>query len=251
MFAHLCRWHLVTAGLVLGVAVGLFTFTCNSQPPAQEQEAKPDPGQKKPPAGEYKEIAFLELGLVLQAPQEDKKTGFVVSGRNPTYLIRGLKKMNGRAVADLEKDMRPGGLSMAGFLGKDEKLLDVLARDNDYVVEQMGMSHQELARHLYALEAIWHKMGGKEPVRCTYCNRRFEITVQLTRGHQESPFQDATKSNAYLKAVNVDNGKKLEYSCLVPALVERYGFYEGKGTPFRVEPQQIVEVFDFLKPGPK
>jgi hypothetical protein len=30
-------------------------------------------------------------------------------------------------------------------------------------------------------------------------------------------------------------------------MVERYGFYEGKGTPYRVEPKQIVEVLDFLK----
>ncbi len=255
MFAHRRRWHAVGAGLVLGVAVGAVTLACNS-PPSQEQEAKPVQGQKKPPpAGDYKPVVFVDLGIVLQTPKEDKKTGFVVAGRNPTYLIRGLKKINGQSIATLEKDMRPDALSKAGFLGKDEALLDVLARDNDYVVEQLGMSHQELARHLYALEAIWHKLGGKatdkEPIRCIYCNRRFEITLDLTRGLQKSPFRDDTRTNAYLKAVNVDNGQKLEYSCLVPAMVERYGFYEGTGTSFRVEPKQILEVCDFLKPAPK
>jgi hypothetical protein len=30
-------------------------------------------------------------------------------------------------------------------------------------------------------------------------------------------------------------------------MIERYGFYEGKGTPYRVEPRQVIEVFDFLK----
>ena len=49
----------------------------------------------------------------------------------------------------------------------------------------------------------------------------------------------------------LDNGKKLEYSGLVPRMIERYGFYEGKGTSFRVEPKQILEVFDFLKPAAK
>src|SRR5262249_35493691 len=34
---------------------------------------------------------------------------------------------------------------------------------------------------------------------------------------------------------------------LVPYMIERYGFYEGKGTSYRVEPRQVVEVFDFLK----
>ena len=50
---------------------------------------------------------------------------------------------------------------------------------------------------------------------------------------------------------NLDNGKQIRYSLLVPHMIERYGFYEGKGTPYRVEPRQVVEVFDFLllEPG--
>jgi hypothetical protein len=34
-------------------------------------------------------------------------------------------------------------------------------------------------------------------------------------------------------------------------MVERYGFYEGKGTRFRVDPRAIVEVLDFLAPAKK
>jgi hypothetical protein len=30
-------------------------------------------------------------------------------------------------------------------------------------------------------------------------------------------------------------------------MVERYGFYEGKGTTYRVDPRKVVEVFDFIK----
>jgi hypothetical protein len=32
-------------------------------------------------------------------------------------------------------------------------------------------------------------------------------------------------------------------------MVERYGFYEGKGTSYRVDPRAVLEVFDFLKPA--
>ena len=255
MFAHFSQWHAVTVGLVLGVALGVFTLVCNSQPPAKEQK-QPGDQEKKKPAGDYKEVNFLDLDIVLLSPEEDRKTGFVVAGKNSSSLIRGLKQINGRTIKALEDDMRPGKSSSAGFLGKDEKLLDVLVKDNEYVVDQLGMSHQELARQLYTLEAIYHKLNGKindkEPVRCTYCNRRYEIWVSATRqgtgiGGQESPFKDGTATNAVVKVHNLDNGQKLEYSALVSGMVERYGFYEGKGTPFRVEPKQLVEVFDFLK----
>lgn len=249
MFAHFHRWHAVTVGLILGIALGVVTLTCTSQQPAKEQE--PTGKDKKKPAGDFKEVLFLDLGVVLLSPDEDKKTGFSVAGKNSTFLVRNLKRINNRTIAALEKDMRPGEFSMAGFLGKDEKLLEVLGNDNEYVVDAQGMLHQELARHLYALEAVWHKLGGtsnsKEPVRCTYCDRRYEVRVDATRGHQKSPFEDGTKTNTYVYLTNVDNGKKLEYSGLIPMMVERYGFYEGKGTSFRVEPKQIVEVFDFLK----
>jgi hypothetical protein len=259
MCAHFNRWHAVIAGLVLGIGVGVVTLTCNSQQPAgkdtkEGQEKQPD---KKKPAGDYKEVLFVDLGIVLLTPEEDK-AGFVVAGKNATSLIRTLKKINGRTIAALEKDMRPGGLSSAGFLGNDEKLLDVLAADNEFVVDRMGMSHQELARNLYAMEKAFGKLGGSintdKAVRCTYNGRRYEIWMSVTRdsrGGQPSPFKDGTATNAMVKVHNVDNGQKLEYSALVSGMVERYGFYEGKGTSFRVEPKQVIEVFDFLKPGAK
>ena len=34
-------------------------------------------------------------------------------------------------------------------------------------------------------------------------------------------------------------------------MIERYGFYEGTGTPYRVAPRDIMAVLDFLKPKDK
>ena len=32
-------------------------------------------------------------------------------------------------------------------------------------------------------------------------------------------------------------------------MIERYGFYKGKGTSYRVEPRKILEILDFIKPA--
>ena len=45
---------------------------------------------------------------------------------------------------------------------------------------------------------------------------------------------------------NLTVTKKLKFSLLVPRMIEPYGFYEGKGTPYRVEPADVVEMFPFL-----
>jgi hypothetical protein len=174
-------------------------------------------------------------------PHKDPKTGFVVGGKNETALIKKLTEINGIAIAELEKKMKPQALSRAGFLGEDEKLLSVLAADNSLVVEELGLTHQELARHLQVLAAV----GNSEAF--AYHGRKIKVTVNLNTGFINSPFADGTKTNADIRLHNLANGKKVQYSLLVPLMIERYGFYEGLDTPYRVDPRLVVEVLDFLK----
>src|SRR5262249_15628761 len=132
-------------------------------------------------------------------------------GKNATALVRGLTAINGRTIAALEKDMRPGAKSevgsVKGFLGPDERLLDVLADDNRYVVEELGLTHQELARHLHVLAGIGAKFGNEEFL---YHGRRFKVTGLdvATAGYQLSPFHDGTKANQEATVHNRDNGTK-------------------------------------------
>jgi hypothetical protein len=194
---------------------------------------------------------YLDLAEFYVAPptaKRDPVTGFHVGGLNETPVIERLTELNGRKIADLEADMRPGSSSTAGFLGADEKLLDLLADDNRYVVQTLRLTHQELARHLHALATIgwWQQKHHEETAPFVYRGRRFKVTLAATRGSQPSPFNDGTESGADATLENLDNGRTLKFALLVPYMIERYGFYEGRGTSYRVEPRQIVEVLDFL-----
>jgi hypothetical protein len=169
------------------------------------------------PPKEYTDIDAATLGVVLVKEKKDPTTGFMVGGKNTTALVKGLSEINGRTIADLEKDMRPGaegeGGSEKGFLGVDETLLKVLEADNAYVVDEPGMTHQQLAVHLGAIAAIGENRRVdkvKEPF--TYSGRRFTVKLEVTRGYQHSPFRDGTKTNGYVELTNGDNGKKLGYS---------------------------------------
>lgn len=144
--------------------------------------------------------------------------------------------------------MRPGAASTAGFLGSDERLLDVLVSDNDYVVDQLKLTHQELALHLRAVAAIGQKRQG---ALFLYHGQRLKVTLRFSRGFQESPFGDGTRANSEATVENLTNGKKIEFSLLVPDMIERYGFYEGKGTSYRVAPRDLAAVFDFVRKDKK
>lgn len=234
-------------GVFVAGAICAWTFVAGSaaaQPPrAAQEDRQPDLAK------------FIDLGKYYVAPvtpREDDKTGFVVGGKNDTKLIRGLKEINGRSIADLEQDMRPGADSEVGskdgFLGKDEKLLDVLEADNQYVVDDLGLTHQELAKHLHAMSTIgfWQADQKLEAETFVYHGRRFKVKLLLTAGAQKSPFRDDTQNGANAVVENLDTGETLEFALLVPIMIERYGFYEGMGTPYRVDPRRVIAVFDFL-----
>jgi hypothetical protein len=201
---------------------------------------------------DFTDVPLAEIGVSPMKPSRDAKTGFLVGGKNATELIRGLTQINGRAIADLEKDMRPGAPgevgSRAGFLGKDEKLLDVLAMDNTFVVDKLGLTHQDIARPLLIAHAIGDKKRFDEKgTLFRYRGHDYRITMICYKGFQESPFYDNTRTSCDAVLENLTNKKSLKYSPLVPMMIERYGFYEGKGTSYRVEPAAVLEVFPYLK----
>ena len=113
------------------------------------------PAQDREPLKDFTNIKLEDFGIKPVDPKKDAKTGFIIGGKNATELIKKLSEINGKSIADLEKAMRPGAASTAGFLGRDEKLLEVMATDNQYVVDELGSTHQELAKHLHAMGAVW------------------------------------------------------------------------------------------------
>ena len=66
-------------------------------------------------------------------------------------------------------------------------------------------------------------------------------------GSQFSPFNDKTKASVDYTVTNLENGESVSFSGLVPLMIERYGFYEGHGTPYRVDPTDIARVLGLTK----
>src|SRR5262249_21447960 len=92
--------------------------------------------QSPKPAKDFTDIDPVKIGVKLLEARKDAKTGFMVAGKNSTDLLKSLTEINGRTIAALETDMRPGAKaevgSEKGFLGATEGLLSVLADDNRY-----------------------------------------------------------------------------------------------------------------------
>ena len=178
--------------------------------------------------------------------------GLAIASSNFSSQIRQCKSINKVSIADLEKLMRPGSKdkrgSMSGFLGDDEGLLDILVEDNEFV-RKHGLTHRKLAIPLLQISnrAVGMLNSEQQPFEFSHAGINWRVQVKYTRGYQFSPFNDGTKTSTDFTLTNLDNEQTIKFSGLVPLMIERYGFYEGKGTPYRVEPADIIKVLGLDK----
>lgn len=144
-------------------------------------------------------------------------------------------------LAIVEKYMEPGEISRIGFLGDDErKLVDILLDDGQDVTS-MNLNHQIIAGRMEEL-TVKGRGGFGNPI---LVDGFIEITVNDSRGTMACPFQHMgmyPKENVL--AVNKKTGERIHWTALNIHMIREHGFYEGKGSPFRVEPLELIRVLE-------
>jgi hypothetical protein len=144
----------------------------------------------------------------------------------------------------IQEKMKPGIITRDGFLGTDNRnLIDMLVED-DATVKRMDLTHAQIAQRMVDLrEAGLRGLGNFISVEPHY-----EVRVDSVRGKLPCPFGDPgifQKTNTTVK--NLKNGKELTFTDLHIHMIGSHGFYEGRGSLFRLEPDVLVETLDVKK----
>lgn len=137
--------------------------------------------------------------------------------------------------------MKPGIITRDGFLGTDARnLIDILVED-DALVKRMNLDHQSIAQRMIELrDAGLRGLGNFISVEPHY-----EIRVDSVRGKLPCPFGDPgvfPKTNTVVR--NLENNREITYTDLNIHMIMAHGFYEGRGSPFRLEPDDLVYILD-------
>ncbi len=183
----------------------------------------------------------------------DTNHTFVEGEDNCNKAISSLQKLHGWEIADLEKKLRPSEASSEGFIGKNESLLELLVKDNK-TVHRHGFTHKKIADELS--NALKQFGGGYCNDIVKYQGIFYRISSTHHRGWQDNPFQQKNEqlpTSSYqidisrlgvlcLPVVTVTNVTEM-----LPQMIHDYGFYEGEATPYRVSPEDLIELFQ-LKP---
>jgi len=141
----------------------------------------------------------------------------------------------------IQEKMKPGLITRDGFLGTDRRnLIDILIED-DETVKRMNLTHQVIAGRMLELrDAGMSGLGDFITVEPHY-----EVRVDSVRGKLPCPFGDPgifPKTNITVR--NTEINREIVYTDLHIHLIYAHGFYEGKGSVFRLEPQDLVEILD-------
>lgn len=140
---------------------------------------------------------------------------------------------------NLEDILRSSQIVAGGFMGDDERpvteIIDTDARD----VERHGYTNEQIADRMEQVRDEGQK-GLGSPMKIDH----LLVTVDDNRGMLPSPWPDdthrSTKTTTFVK--DLRSQKELVYSDLSIHLIRAHGFYQGRGSAFRLEPRDIISV---------
>jgi hypothetical protein len=164
--------------------------------------------------------------------------------RNPRRASQKMKP------TDLETKMHPGALSEGGFLGPSESL-DSVMKNDETTLALLGISCRNLAD---ALEAILSAALERYPEHSgSFTVGVYSVSLQVWRGFQDCPWGCQVDVCAKLgfvdfTIINTLSEETIAGPGLITHLIRDHHFFEGKHSPYRVEPEKLARVLGIVDP---
>jgi hypothetical protein len=139
---------------------------------------------------------------------------------------------------ELEALLRSGKLVLGGFMGWDDRELYEVIEEDVREVRHNGRTVAGLATRMVELTEVGIA-GLGNPVT----SRGFEITVEENKGLNVCPWDCQDHLSKRVTVVKrIRDGKSLRWTDLGVHMIQRHGFFEGRGSLYRLEPKELIEV---------
>jgi hypothetical protein len=145
--------------------------------------------------------------------------------------------------ADLKKLLGPSRYSAQGFLGTDGRRPEDIIRDDEATLKKLGVEKSRLVEALRSASAAAEKALGA-PVAVSD-----GVTAESRdwRGRTPSPFpSEGTFSKGETVFTDEKTGDSFFVSPLSLHLIDKHGFFQGKGSPYRVEPDIAARMLGLI-----
>ena len=141
----------------------------------------------------------------------------------------------------IQAQMQKGVITLDGFLGDDpRKLVDIIAADT------MTVHHLKTTCKLIAAKMEhFRDLGLNGLGEFITLDEHFEVKVDSIRGLLPSPFGGAGMYHKVnTTVVNKTLARQVTYTDLHIHLIGDHCFFQGEGSPYRLEPKELVEILE-------
>lgn len=164
---------------------------------------------------------------------------------------RPISSFSPEQIKELEKRLVPGGFSQVGFMGPDERLLEIYEHDKK-ILEKFGVTFDQVADKLTLLEARGKRSRELDPNRKKHRvdeNILFWYDKTQTMGYQTCPFledddHEYVDLGTMFNLMNEKTGEKINLNSLHTHMIKNHQFFEGLNTPYRLDAEKTLRILD-------
>ncbi|HDP99319.1 MAG TPA: hypothetical protein ENN22_09075 [bacterium] len=140
----------------------------------------------------------------------------------------------------IQKNFEPGEISKDGFLGKDNRHIHDIIEADERLLDRLGVTRKQLAERLQ-----FFIDEGKKGLENEVELNHFTVKINWARGMMPCPFgEKRLHYKIYATVFNNNLNARLHYSQLNVHMIGEHGFFQGKGSKFRLEPEELVRILE-------
>lgn len=139
----------------------------------------------------------------------------------------------------LEETLGSSGIVAGGFLGTDRRPLEEILESDAAELDRLGYTVYDIADRMRHIKSLAEQGLGS----WVKIDDAVEAAVSDTRGILPCPWpHPGLFSKIVVTARNTQTGRTIRWSGLSIHLIDEHGFFEGRGSPFRLEPAELAEM---------
>jgi hypothetical protein len=131
-------------------------------------------------------------------------------------------------------------IGLGNFLGSDPRNLSQILNDDQDRIHASDLTHEQIARRLADIAAEAKQQMGETAL----IDGRYEVTVNEFRGRIPCPWAhpEGLFPKTHVELIDLESGATLKWTDLSVHLIAEHGFYQGRGSPYRLEPDLVVRL---------
>ncbi len=143
----------------------------------------------------------------------------------------------------IRERLQPGVVSIAGFLGNDKRPIQEIIAEDVAKVAVAGLTTQELGQFL---EEIHHAADEGWESYVSLYDGKIKVKSLEVNGKICCPFGCGSCSHKAIIEVKMGDAVIL-FTPLDAHMINAHGFFEGKGSEYRLEPSEILKLYFYCK----